>query len=83
MSPQGHAVLTSSSNESNTGSLQAQAANTGKALLQAMRKELGFMLFMKGEDFGILVPKSQCQPDNPAGSDWQLQERKRHMLLLI
>lgn len=33
------------------------------------------MLFREGEDFGVVVPKNQCQPDNPAGSDWQLQER--------
>lgn len=48
-----------------------------------MKKQLGFMLFREGEGFGVVVPKNQCQPDNPAGSDWQLQEKKWHMLILI
>lgn len=55
--------------------MQLQAAHIGKALLQAMKKQLGFMLFKKGEGFGVVIPKNQCQPDNPAGSDWQLQEK--------
>lgn len=33
------------------------------------------MLLREGEGFGVVVPKNQCQPDNPAGSDWQLQEK--------
>lgn len=52
-----------------------QAANTGNTLLRAMKKQLGYMLFREGEGFGVVVPKNQCQPDNPAGSDWQLQEK--------
>lgn len=39
-----------------------------------MKKQLGFVLFRESEGFGVVVPKNQCQPDNPAGSDWQLQE---------
>lgn len=33
------------------------------------------MLFGEGEGFGVVVPKNRCQPDNPAGSDWQLKEK--------
>lgn len=72
-SPQGHAVLTSSSNEGTARSLRLQAANIGRALLKVMKKQLGFVLFGEGEGSGVVVPKHQCQPDNPAGY-WQLQE---------